>query len=91
MPTRYKILVLLFAATLIVGTLTLWHSGNDNDAVESFRALFSSSTLYNLKNLLPSVTDRTSLLYGGLSLFSIAMIFLVLGAACRNNSGRPRK
>jgi ABC-type Fe3+ transport system permease subunit len=89
MPTRYKILVLLFAATLIAGTLTLWHSGNDNDAVESFRALFSSSTLYNLKNLLPS--DRTSLLYGGLSLFSIVMIFLVLGAARRNNSGRPGK
>jgi hypothetical protein len=90
MPTRYKILILLFTATLVVGALTLWHSGNDNDAVENFRAFFSSSTLSNLKNLLPSITDRTSLLYGGLSLFSLIMILLVLGAVRRNNSRRPR-
>jgi hypothetical protein len=90
MQNRSKILILLFTATLVVGALTLWHSGNDNDAVESFRALFSISTLYSLKYLLPSITDRTSLLYGGLSLFSLIMILLVLGAVRRNNSRRPR-
>lgn len=90
MQNRSKILTLLFTATLVVGALTLWQSGNNNDAVESFKALFSSNTLYNLKHLLPSLTDRTSLLYGGLSLFSLIMILLVIVAALRNGSRGPR-
>jgi hypothetical protein len=91
MQNRSKILILLFTATLVMGALTLWHSSNDNDAVEQFRSLFSTSTLYDLKHFLPSVTDRTSLLYGGLSLFSVIVIFLVLRAARRNDSRRPRE
>lgn len=90
MQNRSKILTLLFTATLVVGALTLWQSGNNNDAVESFKALFSSNTLYNLKHLLPSLTDRASLLYGGLSLFSLIMILLVIVAALRNGSRGPR-
>ena len=99
MPNRYKILILLFTATLTVGTLTLWHSSNDNDAVEQFRSLFSSSTLYNLKHSvpsvteysLPSITDRASLWYGGISLFSVIMVLLVLKAAHRSDSRRSKE
>jgi hypothetical protein len=91
MQNRSKILILLFTATLVVGTLTLWHSSNDNDGVEQFRSLFSSNTLYELKRSLPSLTDRSSLWYGGISLFSVIMILLVLGAARRSNSRRPRE
>jgi hypothetical protein len=91
MQNRSKILILLFTATLLVGALTLWHSGNDTDAVESFRALFSSITLYDLKHFLPSVTDQASLLYGGISLFAIVMVVLVLRAACRNDSRQSGK
>jgi hypothetical protein len=91
MPTRYKILVLLFAATLTVGTLTLWHSSNDHNAVTDFRSLFSHHTVYNLQYSLPSVTDRASLWYGGISLFSVIMILLILKAALRNHTGRRRE
>jgi hypothetical protein len=91
MQNRSRILILVFTATLVVGTLTLWHSSNDNDGVEHFRSFFSSNTLYDLKHSLPSVSDRASLLYGGISLFAIIIIVLVLGAACRNNSRRSRE
>jgi hypothetical protein len=96
MPNRNKILILLFTATLTVGALTLWHSSNDNDAVEQFRSLFSSSTLYNLKHSvteysLPSINDRASLWYGGISLFSVIVILLVLKAARRSDSRRSKE
>ena len=91
MRNRSKILILLFTATLAVGMLTLWHSGNDSSAVEEFKSLFSSTTLYDLKQSLPSVTDRASLWYGGISVFSVIVILLVLRAARRNGSRPPRK
>lgn len=90
MQNRSKILILLFTATLGVGALTLWHSRNDDEAVEHFRSLFSTSTLYDLKHSLPSVTDQASLLYGGISLFAIIMIVLVLRAVLRGSSRGPR-
>jgi hypothetical protein len=90
MQNRSKILILLFTATLVVGTLTLWHSSNYSDAVEQFKSLFSGNSLYDLKHFLPSITDRASLLYGGISLFSVIMILVVLGAARRNSSRRTR-
>jgi hypothetical protein len=83
MQNRSTILILLFTVTLAVGVLTLWHSSNDTEAVERFRSLFSTSTVYDLKHSLPSVIDRASLLYGGISLFAIIMIVLVLWAARR--------
>jgi hypothetical protein len=84
------ILILLFTVTLAVGALALWHSINDNEAVERFRSLFSTRTVYDLKHSLPSVTDRASLLYGGISLFAIIVIVLVLRAARRDSSRGPR-
>jgi hypothetical protein len=89
MQNRSKILILLFTATLVVGTLTLWHSRNDSSAVEDFKSLFSGTTLYDLKKSLPSVTVRACIWYGGISLFSVIMILLVVRAARRNGSRRP--
>ena len=74
MQSRSKILILLFTVTLALGTLALLHSSNDNDVVLRFRSLFSNRTLYNLKANLTSITDVTSLWYGGISLFAIIMI-----------------
>jgi TRAP-type C4-dicarboxylate transport system permease small subunit len=91
MPARYKILVLLFSATLIVGTLTLWHSSNDQNAVAEFRSLFSHHMIYELNYSLPSLTNRASLWYGGISLFSVIMILFVLKAVLRNHSRRRRQ
>ena len=90
MQNRSTILILLFTVTLALGPLALWHSINDNEAVERFRSLFSTSTVYDLKDSLPSVTDQASLLYGGISLFAIIVIVLVLRAARRDTSRRPR-
>jgi len=90
MRTRYKILILLFTLTLALGALTLLRSGNDADAVLRFRSLFSTHTLYDLTPLLTSITDRTSLWYGGISLFAIIMIVLVFRAARVNGSQRSR-
>jgi hypothetical protein len=97
MQMRSTILILLFAVTLAVGVLTLWQYSNDNEAVERFRSLFSTSTVYDLKDSLPSVedslpsvTDQASLLYGGIALFAIIVIVLVLRAARRDTSRRPR-
>jgi chromosome segregation ATPase len=90
MRTRYKILILLFTLTLALGALTLSRSGNDADAVLRFRSLFSTHTLYDLTPLLTSITDRTSLWYGGISLFAIIMIVLVFRAARVNGSQRSR-
>jgi uncharacterized membrane protein YidH (DUF202 family) len=90
MQNRSTILILLFTVTLAVGALALWHSSNDNEAVERFRSLFSTSTVSDLKHSLPSVTDQASLLYGGISLFAIAIIVLVLRAARRPTSRDPR-
>jgi myosin heavy subunit len=88
MPTRYRILILLIAVTLALGALTLSRSGNDADAVLRFRSLFSIHTLYDLKPLLTPITDRTSLWYGGISLFAIIMIVLIFRAARVNGSQR---
>jgi len=90
MRTRYKILILLFTLTLALGALTLLRSGNDADGVLRFRSLFSTHTLYDLTPLLTSITDRTSLWYGGISLFAIIMIVLVFRAARVNGSQRSR-
>ena len=86
MQSRYKILILLFTVTLALGTLTLLHSSNDNDAVLRFRSLFPNRTLYTLKHTLASITDGASLWYGGLSLFAIIMILLVFRIARRHDS-----
>jgi hypothetical protein len=90
MQNRSTILILLFTVTLAVGALTLWHSSNDDEAVERFWSLFSTSTVYDLKPFLPSFTDPASLLYGGISSFAIIMIVLVLRAARRATSRDPR-
>mgnify|MGYP003576141261 CR=1 FL=1 len=83
MQNRSTILILLFTVTLGVGAVTLWQSSNDAEAVERFRSLFSVRTVYDLKPFLPSITDQASLLYGGISLFAIIVIVLVLRAARR--------
>ena len=83
MQIRSTILILIFTVTLALGALTLWHSSNDNEALARFRSLFSASTVYDLKESLPSVTDQASLLYGGISLFAMIVIVLVLRAARR--------
>lgn len=89
MQSRYKILILLFTVTLTLGTLTLLHSSNDDDALLRFRSLFSNRTLYSLKHTLVSMTDGASLWYGGLSLFAIIMIVLVFRIARRHISQGP--
>jgi uncharacterized coiled-coil protein SlyX len=86
MPSRYKTLILLLIVTLAVGTFAFLHSSNDSDALLRFRALFSNRTLYNFKHTLTLMTDRTSLWYGGISLFAIVMIVLVFKAARRDGS-----
>jgi hypothetical protein len=93
MQNRSTILTLLFTITLALGAITLWDSGNDNEAVERFRSLFSTSTVYDIKPFLPSVTDPASLLYGGISLFAIIMVVLVLRAAhhAASRDPSPRK
>src|SRR4029450_8611623 len=58
MQNRSTILLLLFTVTLAVGALTLWQSSNDNEAVERFRSLFSTSAVYDLQNSLPSLPTR---------------------------------
>ena len=95
MQNRSKFLIFLFSVTLAVGALT-WHANDDNDAVERFRSLFSTSTIYELKHSLPSdpsslvsVTDLSSLVYGGISLFAIILIILVVRAARRAASRDP--
>ena len=90
MQNRSMILILLFTVTLALGALALWHSSNDNEAVERFRSLFSTSTVYELKHSMPSVVDPSSLVYGGISLFAIIVIILVLRAARRDSSRGPR-
>jgi hypothetical protein len=91
MPSRYKTLILLLIVTLTVGTFALLHSSNDSEALLRFRALFSNRTLYNVKPILTLMTDRTSLWYGGISLFAIIMIVLAFRAARRDDSQRLRE
>lgn len=90
MQNRSTILLLLFTVTLAVGALTLWQSSNDNEAVERFRSLFSTSAVYDLQNSLPSVTDQASLLYGGIALLAIIVIVLALRTAWRDSSRSPK-
>jgi hypothetical protein len=91
MRTRYKISILLFTLTLTLGTLTLFQSNNDNDIVPRFRSLFSIRTLYAVKQALPSMTNRTGLWYGGISLFAIIMIVLIFRAARRDRAQGPKE
>ena len=90
MRTRYKIFIILFIVTLAVGTLTLLHSSNDNDAVLRFRSLLSNHTLYTFKHALSSI-DGTSFWYGGISLAAIIMIVIAFRAAHRGGSRRFRE
>ena len=98
MQNRPKFLILLFTVTIAVGALT-WHASDDNEAVERFQSLFPTSTVYELKHSMPSVIDPSSLVsvidlsilvYGGISLFAIIMIVLVLKAVRRDSSRGPR-
>ena len=98
MQNRPTFLILLFTVTIAVGALT-WHASDDNEAVERFQSLFSTSTVYELKHSMPSVIDPSSLVsvidlsilvYGGISLFAIIMIVLVLKAVRRDSSRGPR-
>ena len=95
MQNRYKFLMLLFTVTIAVGALT-WHASDDNEAVERFRSLFSTSTVYELKHSIPSVinpsslvVDLSSLVYGGISSLAIILIVLVIRAARRAASRDP--
>jgi len=98
MQNRSKFfLILLFTVTLAVGALT-WHGSDDNEAVEQFRSLFSTRTVYQLKHsMLPpidpsslvSVIDLSSLVYGGISSFAIILIVVVIRAARRAASRDP--
>jgi hypothetical protein len=88
MRTRYKIL--LVTVTLVIGTLTLLHSPDDNDAILRLRSFFSNRALSTFDHSLPSVTDGTSVWYG-IALFSIIMIVLVFRAARRGGSRRLRR
>ena len=90
MRTRYKIFLLLVIVTLAVGTLALLHSRNDADAVLRLRSLFSNRALSTFEHTLSSVTDGTSIWYGGLALFAIIMIVVVFRAAHRGGLRRHR-
>ena len=98
MQNRSKFLMLLFTINIAVGALT-WHASDDNEAVERFRSLFSTSTVYELKHSIPpvidpsslvSVIDLSSLVYGAISSFAIILIVLVITAARRAASRNPR-
>ncbi len=91
MQTRYKILVLLFTATVILGAVTFTRFGNDSAAVLRFRSLFSYQSLYSLKYALTSVAERGNPWYAGLSLFAILMIVLVFRVARRDRSESLRE
>ena len=91
MRTRYKIFILLVTVTLVVGTLTLFRSRDDSDAVLRLSSLFSSRALSNLGHSLPSVMDGASVWYGGIALFAIIMIGFVFRAARRGGSHRLRR
>jgi len=97
MQNRSTLLILLFTVTLAVGALT-WHGSDDNEAVEQFRSLFSTRTVYQLKHSmlspidpssLVSVIDLSSLVYGGISSFAIILIVVVIRAARRAASRDP--
>src|SRR5262245_53065363 len=90
MRTRYKIFILLVTVLLVVGTLTRFHSCDDNDAVLRLRSLFSNHALSTFGHSLPSVMDGTSIWYGGIGLFAIIMIVLVSRTARRGGSHRLR-
>ena len=81
MRSRDNILILLFTATLGLGTLILLQAGDDGDALLRFRSLLSNRTVHNLSDILTSIADGTSLWYGGISLFAIIMIALAFRAA----------
>ena len=90
MQNRSVILILLLTATIAMGTLT-WRASDDDEAVQHLRSLFSTSTIYELKHFIPSVViEPLSLVYGGISLFAIILILLVLRAARRGAPRDPR-
>ena len=84
MRRRDKILILLFTVILALGTLVLPHPVKLDDAVIRFRLLVSDRTVHTVHNLRHTLTplfDGTSLWYGGILLFAIIIIVLVLRAA----------
>jgi chromosome segregation ATPase len=91
MPSRYKILILLFIVTLAVGTLAVLRSSHNDQTLLQFRALFANRTFYHLKPTLTGMTDGTSLWYGGISLLAIIGIVLVFKVAGRGGSQKPRE
>ena len=97
MQNRSKFLILLFTVTLAVGALA-WPATRDSEAVENFHSLFSTRTVYELKQSMPSVVDSSSLVpvidlpslvYGGISLFAIILSVMIVRAACRTASRVP--
>lgn len=90
MRTRYKIFILLVTVTLVVGTLTLLQPRDENDGVFRLSSLFSNRALSTFGHSLPSVTDGTSVRYGGIALFAIIMVVLVFRAGHRGGSHRLR-
>lgn len=86
MRTRYKIFILLFTVTAIVGAVTFVRSSNDADVMVGFRELLSSRTLYDVRHALTILMDGTNLWYGGLSLVAVLIIVVVFRAARRDGS-----
>jgi chromosome segregation ATPase len=86
MQSRYKILILLFAAILVLGTLTLLQSSDATDAVLSLRSFFSNQMD---PERLPSIT--VNLWYGAFSLLAIIIVVLAFKIARNHDSQRRRE
>jgi chromosome segregation ATPase len=79
MRTRYKILILLFTATLALGTFILLYSSDD--ALRRFRLLLFKDPLKLLAEVTLSAGNLDGLGYGGISLFAIIVIGLAIKVA----------
>jgi chromosome segregation ATPase len=79
MRTRYKILILLFTATLALGTFILLYS--NDDALRRFRLLLFKDPLKLLAEVTLSAGNLDGLGFGGIALFAIIVIGLAIKVA----------
>jgi hypothetical protein len=77
MRRRNKVLILLFTVVLALWTVVLSHPVKFDNAVSDRTA----PTVQHLKHILTPLLDGTSLWYGGVSLFAMIIIVLLLRAA----------
>ena len=78
MRTRHKILILLLMLSLALGTMIVFYTSDNDEALRRFRLLFNNYPMELIRETVLSPDNSMGLWYGGIGLGAILIVGLVL-------------